>query len=135
MKSLDPRCGDVAQDMAKAHTYTMQLEKQLRELMTSQGNDLEKSLSSSQQSLEASNAEVDRLKIEFAQIQAKLTSSQNDLEKNRQELQQKKEELINKSETFRIRELELTSELQAIKKSHNDLEVFKHSNTCFEYQI
>ena len=109
--------------MAKKHRYTLQLERQLKELMSTQSDDLEKSLSSSQQSLEASNAEIEKIKIELAQVQAKLDTSQNELKQTRQSLQQSSEELITLRENFRKKELELQSDLAAVRKSNNELEV------------
>ena len=109
--------------MAEKHRYTLQLERQLKELMSTQSDDLEKSLSSSQQSLEASNAEIEKIKIELAQVQAKLDTSQNELKQTRQSLQQSSEELITLRENFRKKELELQSDLAAVRKSNNELEV------------
>ena len=123
LKALDPSNGDFTKNMAEKHRYTLQLERQLRELLTAPSNDLEKSLSSSQQSLEASNAEVEKLKIEHAHVQARLDTLQNEQQQNRQSLQQASEEIISKSETFRKKELELQSDLAAVRKSNNALEV------------
>ena len=109
--------------MAEKHRYTLQLERQLKELMSTQSDDLEKSLSSSQQSLEASNAEIEKIKIELAQVQAKLDTSQNELKQTRQNLRQSSEELITLRENFRKKELELQSDLAAVRKSNNELEV------------
>ena len=109
--------------MAEKHRYTLQLERQLKELMSTQSDDLEKSLSSSQQSLEASNAEIEKIKIELAQVQAKLDTSQNELKQTRQNLQQSSEELITLRENYRKKELELQSDLAAVRKSNNELEV------------
>ena len=109
--------------MAEKHRYTLQLERQLKELMSTQSDDLEKSLSSSQQSLEASNAEIEKIKIELAQVQAKLDTSQNELKQTRQSLQQSSEELITLRENFRKKELELQSDLAAVRKSNNEFEV------------
>ncbi|XP_065064430.1 kinesin-like protein KIF15 isoform X2 [Rhopilema esculentum] len=110
-------------EMVKAHRYTLQLERQIRDLMaSSHGNDSEKSLSSSLQSLEASNAEVDRLKASCTQFQTKYEASQQDLAQSRQEIQQAREELIEQSEKARRKELELQSDLVAAKKSISELE-------------
>ena len=109
--------------MAEKHRYTLQLERQLRELMTSQSTDIEKSLSSSQQSIEASNAEMEKIKMELAQVQAKLDTSQNELQKNRESFQAQAEELITLTENSRKKELELNSDLAAVRKSNNEFEV------------
>ena len=123
LKTLDPSKGDFTKIMAEKHRYTLQLERQLKELMSTQSDDLEKSLSSSQQSLEASNAEIEKIKIELAQVQAKLDTSQNELKQTRQNLRQSSEELITLRENFRKKELELQSDLAAVRKSNNELEV------------
>ena len=123
LKTLDPSNGDFTKTMAEKHRYTLQLERQLKELMSTQSDDLEKSLSSSQQSLEASNAEIEKIKIELAQVQAKLDTSQNELKQTRQNLRQSSEELITLRENFRKKELELQSDLAAVRKSNNELEV------------
>jgi len=110
-------------DMSKAHRYTMQLERQIRDLMAvSRETDSEKSLSGSLQSLEASNAEIDRLRTTCAQFQAKLESAQQDVVQCRQESQQVREELIEQSEKARKKELELGSDLVAARKSIAELE-------------
>ena len=126
LKTLDPSNGDFTKTMAEKHRYTLQLERQLKELMSTQSDDLEKSLSSSQQSLEASNAEIEKIKIELAQVQAKLDTSQNELKQTRQNLRQSSEELITLRENFRKKELELQSDLAAVRKSNNELEVSGH---------
>lgn len=125
LKALDPSNGDFTKTMAEKHRYTLQLERQLHELMTSQSNDLEKSLSSSQQSLEASNAEIEKIKIELAQVQAKLDISQNEVKQCRKSLQEASEETISMRENSRKKELELQSDLAAIRKCNNELEVSK----------
>ncbi|XP_057291417.1 kinesin-like protein KIF15 isoform X3 [Hydractinia symbiolongicarpus] len=122
LKALDPSNGDFTKTMAEKHRYTLQLERQLHELMTSQSNDLEKSLSSSQQSLEASNAEIEKIKIELAQVQAKLDISQNEVKQCRKSLQEASEETISMRENSRKKELELQSDLAAIRKCNNELE-------------
>ena len=126
LKTLDPSNGDFTKTMAEKHRYILQLERQLKELMSTQSDDLEKSLSSSQQSLEASNAEIEKIKIELAQVQAKLDTSQNELKQTRQNLWQSSEELITLRENFRKKELELQSDLAAVRKSNNELEVSGH---------
>ena len=80
-------------------------------------------MSSSLQSLEASNAEIDRLKTTCVQFQTKLESTQSDLVQSRQEIQQAREELIEQSEKARRKELELGSDLVAARKSIAELEV------------
>ena len=75
------------------------------------------------QSLEASNAEVERLKASCTQFQTKYEASQQDLAQSRQEIQQAREELIEQSEKARRKELELQSDLVAAKKSISELEV------------
>ena len=105
--------------MAEKHRYTLQLERQLREIMTTKANDL----SNSKQSLEASHAEIEKIKMELAQVQAKVDTSQNDLQEARQNLQQASEELISKTETFRNKEMELQSDLTAVRKAKNEVEV------------
>eukprot|EP00794_Sanderia_malayensis_P018958 gene18958-20864_t len=107
----------------KAHRYTMQLERQLRDLLAvSIENNSEKSLSSSLQSLEASNAEIERLKNTCAQLESKLDSTQQDLTQSRQEVQQMREELVEKSEISRKKEIDLQSDLIAARKSIAELE-------------
>ena len=52
---------DLSYDLSKTRFYAMQLERKLRDALNTPGSgDLEKSLSSSLQSLEASNAELER---------------------------------------------------------------------------
>ena len=85
--------------------------------------DLEKSLSSSLQSLEASNAEIERLKLECTQLQSKYEYSQQELVQNRQELQRAREEFVGQAERFRLKELDLESELAASKRARMDIEV------------
>ena len=109
--------------MAEKHRYTLQLERQLRELMTSQSNDLEKSLSSSQQSLEASHAEVERVKMEVAHVQAKVDTLRNELRESRENVQQKAEELVRERETTRKKDLEFSANEAALRKINNELEV------------
>lgn len=109
--------------MAEKHRYTLQLERQLRELMTSQSNDLEKSLSSSQQSLEASNAEVERIRMELAQVQARLDTSLNELKESRENLQQRTEELVHEKELTRKKEMDSSANEAALRKINNELEV------------
>ena len=123
LKSQDPSNGDFTKNMAEKHRYTLQLERQLRELMTSQSNDLEKSLSSSQQSLEASNAEVERMKMEVAHVQAKVDTLQNDLKESRENVQQKAEELVRERETMRKKEMDFSANEAALRKINNELEV------------
>lgn len=79
------------------------------------------------QSLEASNAEIERLKATCAQTQSKLETSQQDLAQSRQEMQQAREELIEQSEKARKKELELQSDLVAYKRSIAELEVYIRS--------
>ena len=89
--------------------------------------DSDKSLSGSLQSLEASNAEIERLKGTCAQTQSKLDSTQQDLVQCRQEIQQAREELIEQAERARKNELDLQSDLVATRKSITELEVCQDS--------
>ena len=109
--------------MAEKHRYTLQLERQLREHLSSQSLNLEKSALSSQLSVDASNLEIEKLKLELTQIQTKLDTSKIELEQNRQNLQQKCAELVCLNELFRKKELDMKSDLIAARKSNNDLEV------------
>ncbi|XP_047130894.1 kinesin-like protein KIF15 isoform X1 [Hydra vulgaris] len=121
LKSLDPSNGDVMKSMAEKHRYTLQLERQLRDsLQAKSPNNLEKS--SAQQSIDALNNEIEKLKLELTQVQAKLDTSKIELEKNRQNLQQKCAELVCLSESFRKKELDLKSDLVAARKCNSDLE-------------
>lgn len=118
--------------MAEKHRYTLQLERQLRELMTtSQSNDLEKSLSSSQQSLEASNAEVERIRMELAQVQARLDTSHNELRELRENAQQRSEELVRERELARKKEMDFSANEAALRKINNELEVNYFSSLFF----
>ena len=109
--------------MAEKHRYTLHLERQLRDLMSTQTNDLEKSLSSSQQSLEASNAEVERMKMEIAHVQARVDTLQNELKESRKNIQQKTEELVHERELMRKKEMESSANEAALRKINNELEV------------
>ena len=61
LRSSDQLHNDLSYDLSKSRYYAMLLERKLRDALKSPGSgDLEKSLSSSLQSLEASNAEVER---------------------------------------------------------------------------
>ena len=61
LRASDALHNDLSYDLSKSRYYAMQLERKLREALKTPGSgDLEKSLSSSLQSLEASNAEVER---------------------------------------------------------------------------
>uniref|UniRef100_A0A7M5WTB1 Kinesin motor domain-containing protein n=1 Tax=Clytia hemisphaerica TaxID=252671 RepID=A0A7M5WTB1_9CNID len=122
LKSLDPSNGDFTKNMAEKHRYTLHLERQLRDLMSTQTNDLEKSLSSSQQSLEASNAEVERMKMDIAHVQARVDTLQNELKESRENIQQKTEELVHERELMRKKEMESSANEAALRKTNNELE-------------
>jgi len=121
LRLLDPSNGDFSKTMTEKHRYILQLERQLRELISNSSNDQDNS-SSSQQSLERSNAEIEKGKIELAQFQAKLHTSLNELLQCRETLKQSNEEINSLHETHRKKELELQSDLAAVRKSNNELE-------------
>lgn len=114
---------DLSYDLNKSRYYAMQLERKLRDALKSPGSgDLEKSLSSSLQSLEASNAELERYKSELTQLQGHLDSVKDELHQTREELQQSKEKLVEKDNSFRKKLLESEAEIAASKKTIVELE-------------
>lgn len=120
LKAHDPSNGDFMKDMAETHRYTLQLERQLKELMYTKGNVV---TSSSPQNLDVPNCdEFEKVKMELALMQAKLDTSHKDLQEARQSVQQLTEELNTKTDTFRNREIELQSDLAAVRKAKNEVE-------------
>ncbi|XP_068722534.1 kinesin-like protein KIF15 isoform X2 [Montipora capricornis] len=112
-----------AQDLAKSHRYSLQLERQLRELLQSpQGSELERSLSNSLLNLEASNAELEKFKLERAQLQAQLESTREELTETREGLQQMKEKLVGQEESFRKKSIDFDAEVLSLRKANAELE-------------
>lgn len=112
-----------AQDLAKSHRYSLQLERQLRELLQSpQGSELERSLSNSLLNLEASNAELEKFKLERAQLQAQLESTREELTETREGLQQMKEKLVGQEESFRQKSIDFDAEVLSLRKANAELE-------------
>lgn len=112
-----------AQDLAKSHRYSLQLERQLRELLQSpQGSELERSLSNSLLNLEASNAELEKFKLERAQLQAQLESTREELTETREGLQQMKEKLVGQEESFRKKCIDFDAEVLSLRKANAELE-------------
>ncbi|XP_048576584.1 kinesin-like protein KIF15 isoform X2 [Nematostella vectensis] len=124
LRTIDNEGNDITTELAKSHRYTYQLEQQLRNLLKSpQGSvDLERSLSSSLLNLEASNAELEKYKIERGQMMATLDSTREDLEQTRESLQQLKEKHVNESEGHRRKIVELEAGLSSSKKTISELE-------------
>ncbi|XP_020614830.1 kinesin-like protein KIF15 isoform X3 [Orbicella faveolata] len=123
IRSLDEDGTDCAQDLAKSHRYTLQLERQLRELLQSpQGSELERSLSNSLLNLEASNAELEKFKLERAQLQAQLESNREELTETRESLQQMKEKLVGQEESFRKKCIDLDADVLSLRKANAELE-------------
>ncbi|XP_029214553.2 kinesin-like protein KIF15 isoform X4 [Acropora millepora] len=112
-----------AQDLAKSHRYSLQLERQLRELLQSpQGSELERSLSNSLVNLEASNAELEKFKLERAQLQTQLESTREELTETREGLQQMKEKLVGQEESFRKKCIDFDAEVLSLRKANAELE-------------
>ncbi|CAH3020308.1 unnamed protein product, partial [Porites evermanni] len=112
-----------AQDLAKSQRYSLQLERQLRELLQSpQGSELERSLSNSLLNLEASNAELEKFKLEKAQLQAQLESTREELTETRESLQQMKEKLVGQEESFRKKGIDFDAEVLSLRKANAELE-------------
>ncbi|XP_031571962.1 kinesin-like protein KIF15 isoform X2 [Actinia tenebrosa] len=124
LRQLDDDGNDITHELSRCHRYTLQLERQLRELLQSpQGSvDLEHSLSSSLLNLEASNAELEKFKIERGQLHSQLETTREDLKQTREGLQKTKERLINEGETYRKKILDLESDLSASMKANAELE-------------
>ncbi|KAL9974095.1 hypothetical protein ACROYT_G011096 [Oculina patagonica] len=123
IRSLDEDGTDFAQDLAKSHRYTLQLERQLRELLQSpQGSELERSLSNSLLNLEASNAELEKFKLERAQLQAQLESTREELTETREGLQQMKEKLVGQEESFRKKCIDMDADVLSLRKANAELE-------------
>ncbi|CAB3988874.1 kinesin KIF15 isoform X1 [Paramuricea clavata] len=114
---------DLTYDLSKTRFYAMQLERKLRDALNTPGSgDLEKSLSSSLQSLEASNAELERYKSELTQVQGHLESVKEELHQTREDLQQSKEKLVEKEDSFRKKLLESDAEIESSKKTIAELQ-------------
>ncbi|KAJ7374653.1 Kinesin-like protein kif15 [Desmophyllum pertusum] len=123
IRSLDEDGTDFAQNLAKSHRYTLQLERQLRELLQSpQGSELERSLSNSLLNLEASNAELEKFKLERAQLQNQLESKREELTETREGLQQMKEKLVGQEESFRKKCIDLDADVLSLRKANSELE-------------
>ncbi|XP_028392417.1 kinesin-like protein KIF15 isoform X2 [Dendronephthya gigantea] len=114
---------DLSYDLSKTRFYAMQLERKLRDSLNTPGSgDLEKSLSSSLQSLEASNAELERYKSELTQVQGHLEAVKEELHQTREDLQQSKETLVEKEDSFRKKFLESNAEIESSKKTITELQ-------------
>ncbi|KAK3746376.1 hypothetical protein QZH41_018195 [Actinostola sp. cb2023] len=124
LRHIDDEGNDIDHELAKSHRYTLQLEKQLRDLLQSPHGsvDLERSLSSSLLNLEASNAELEKFKVERSQLNSQLESSREELQQTREDLQKMKEKMINEGETHRKKILDLESDHSSLKKANTELE-------------
>lgn len=123
IRTRDEDGTDFTQDLAKSQRYTLQLERQLRELLQSpQGSELERSLSNSLLNLEASNAELEKFKLERAQLHAQMESTREELTETRESLQQTKEKLVGQEESFRKKCIDLEADVLSLRKANSELE-------------